>query len=98
MMPMRPTATSMDEAEDGAAAMKNTNDNARIFDQIERYLTEVDAALDVEAGLRRLRLRMAELTESSKEASGAATAETHRRGRWRRNRHDRSSCAGAAER
>ncbi|MGH3875332.1 MAG: LuxR C-terminal-related transcriptional regulator [Pseudonocardiaceae bacterium] len=45
-------------------------------DRIERYLTEVDAVFDVEAGLRRLRLRMAEPTESRKEASGAATAET----------------------
>ncbi|MGH3887656.1 MAG: diguanylate cyclase domain-containing protein [Pseudonocardiaceae bacterium] len=50
--------------------MNNTNDNAKIFDQIERYLTEIDADLDVEAGLRRLRLRMAEPIESPKQASG----------------------------
>lgn len=49
--------------------MNNTNDTATIFDQIERHLTEIDANLDVEAGLRRLRLRLAEPTESPQGAS-----------------------------
>jgi hypothetical protein len=43
--------------------MNNTNDKARIFHQIERYLTEIDTDLDVEASLCRLRLRLSDEAE-----------------------------------
>jgi hypothetical protein len=73
--------------------MNNTNDNAKIFDQIETYLTEVDADLDVEAGLRRLRLRlrMAETTEPPKEAAPWSSEWNLREAL---SAHDRSSMPG----